>query len=144
MKTISRLAVFLLSWPLTSTADPIHPIAGGAYWHHDSNWVFPARVGEFQRVGIPQDIAGSRNASAWYALERDGARFVAEVEIRARDEAAGEGDAPPESRRILHVLDSGEWRVTLYLEGTQPLPQNLLDDFVRGQRWDSLTQPAAH
>lgn len=69
-------------------ADPIHPIGGGAYWHHDSGWRFPEKCGEFLRVGIPQDVAGSKDAVAYYAHTVDGSRIVASVDIYPADSAA--------------------------------------------------------
>ncbi|MEJ0085078.1 MAG: hypothetical protein WDO72_05325 [Pseudomonadota bacterium] len=68
--------------------DPIHAIADGAYWHHDSGWVFPEKMGEFTRVGMPQDVAGSRDAVAYYARVIEGARLVASVDVYPSDSAA--------------------------------------------------------
>jgi hypothetical protein len=130
--------------PLAAAADPIHAIADGAYWHHDSNWVFPARVAAFTRVGIPQDIAGSLDASAWYALQIDGARVVASVEIQAVDSAEGlvqASDQVPQ-RALIHSYQAGEWRVRIYLQAPQGavIPPQLLEDFVRSQHWDRLSK----
>jgi hypothetical protein len=66
-------------------ADPIHAIADGAYWHHDSGWIFPEKIGVFVRVGIPQDVAGSRDAVAYYARTLNGVRIVASVDVYASD-----------------------------------------------------------
>lgn len=71
-------------------ADPIHPIAGGAYWHHDSGWQFPKECAEFERVGIPQDVAGSKDAVAYYARTVDGSRIVVSVDVYPADSAAAE------------------------------------------------------
>ena len=69
-------------------ADPIHRQADGAYWHHDSGWIFPEKIGDFVRVSEPQDVAGSRDAVAYYARERDGERIVASVDVFPADSAA--------------------------------------------------------
>jgi len=80
------LLVFVLS--AVASADPIHAIADGAYWHHDSGWVFAQKIGEFALVGIPQDVAGSREAVAYYARTDSGVRTVAAVEVYPADSAA--------------------------------------------------------
>ena len=49
-------------------ADPLHPLAGDAYWHHESNFIFPATLAGFARVGAPQDLDGSSTVVAYYAL----------------------------------------------------------------------------
>ena len=59
----------------------MHPFADGAYWHHDSGWVFPATIGEFERVGVPQDVAGSRDAVAYYSYVANGVRTTASVDV---------------------------------------------------------------
>jgi len=73
-------------------ADPIHAIAGGAYWHHDSGWEFAQKIGEFELVGIPQDVAGSRDAVAYYEREFKGARVVASVDVYPADSASAAAD----------------------------------------------------
>lgn len=83
------LACLIVGHPLH--ADPIHPIAGGAFWHHDSGWEFPEKSGEFMRVGIPQDVAGSRDAVAYYARVIEGSRIVAAVDVYPADSAAAPG-----------------------------------------------------
>lgn len=67
-------------------ADTLHPARDGAYWHHDSGWVFPERIGPFVRIGIPQDVAGSIDIIAYYARE-DGPRITAVVDVYAADSA---------------------------------------------------------
>jgi hypothetical protein len=151
--------------PRPTFADPIHAIAQGAYWHHDSGWIFPERIGEFVRVGIPQDVAGSRDAVAYYAREANGVRMVASVDVVAADSTA-EGATQElaetalgaklaselplnakgmkalhavHGRRALYFAVVGEWRVRILVElpaGGADTAQ--LDDFVRGQRWGTL------
>jgi hypothetical protein len=93
--------IALLAWlpDAGALADPLHARSDGAYWHHDSGWVFPERVGEFVRVGIPQDIAGSPDAVAYYAREVDGVRNTAAVDVyQATSAAAADIEARPEGR----------------------------------------------
>jgi hypothetical protein len=71
-----------------AAADPIHASADGAHWHHDSGWLFPERLGEFTRVGHAQDVAGSRDAVAYYARVADGVRTVASVDVYPDESAA--------------------------------------------------------
>jgi hypothetical protein len=118
-------------------ADPLHVRPDDSYWHHDSHWIFPARVGDFVRVGIPQDIAGSREATAWYAIVVDGVRVVASVEIQ-------EASTPQDPQRApLAQREAGDWVVRLYVQAPSgtTLPQAVLDAFVNGQRWDTLPTP---
>ena len=166
MYRILSLIALLACLPNASTrADPIHSVADGAYWHHGSGWVFAEKIGEFVRVGIPQDVAGSEDAVAHYARVESGARSTASVDVYlAVSAAAGELEtrsgpstdavipvstgALSASRRVydaetparvgVYFIDAGEWRVRIRITGSQ-LP--VMDAFVRDQRWDSL---AAH
>src|SRR5262245_48999970 len=88
MNTFKTWFATCLVYAATAGADPIHAIADGAYWHHDSGWVFPEKIGEFVRVGIPQDVAGSRDAVAYYAWNVDGSRIVVSVDVFPADSAA--------------------------------------------------------
>lgn len=144
-------------------ADPIHAVVDGAYWHHDSGWVFPEKIGEFVRVGIPQDVAGSEDAVAYYARVENGVRRTASVDVyRAASAAAGELEARaagPSSDTVFSVsttralsasrqvsdaasslvatyfIDAGEWRVRIRLTSSS---LESTDAFVRGQRWETL------
>ena len=147
-------------------ADPIHAIADGAYWHHDSGWIFPEKIGEFVRVAIPQDVAGSRDAVAYYACTLDGIRIVASVDVYASDsgnereeQASGRlqsDDAFPagkagalSGRRLIYDLDdgaatgvyviaAGEWQVRIRIAEAPKDSVPMMDAFVRDQRWDTL------
>lgn len=145
------------------TADPLHSRAGGDYWHHDSGWIFPIAIGPFERVGVPQDVAGSSDAVAYYARELQGIRIVASVDVVAGDSMAERlsvdgassqlalgtkelaatrvigSPSADASVQVLYVVDSGEWSVRVLAQ----LPADVLavaglDDFVRTQRWDTL------
>jgi hypothetical protein len=69
-------------------ADPIHAIADGAFWHHDSGWVFPGRLEEFVLTGAAQDVAGTPDAVAHYARVSKGVRATASVDVYAADSGA--------------------------------------------------------
>jgi hypothetical protein len=158
------MAMCLAASPL-AIADPIHPVPGGGYWHHDSGWVFPERIGDFVRVGIPQDVAGSTDAVAHYACDRGGRRIVASVDVFAADSAAefttlesmtGGIESPAtlaldaegtllasrivRERLPVYFVDTGPWRVRVQFTAPPDasLDVAMLDAFVRGQRWDTL------
>jgi len=144
-------------------ADPIHARADGAYWHHDSAWIFPEKVGTYERVGIPQDVAGSEDAVAYYAFVENGLRYTASVDVyRATSAAAAGLEAPApgpysdaafavsaahassSSRHVyerespvlgVYLIDSGDWRVRIRVTGPDLAT---MDAFARGQRWDTL------
>jgi hypothetical protein len=145
-------------------ADPIHAVADGAYWHHDSGWVFPEKIGDYVRVGIPQDVAGSEDAVAYYARVENGIRSTASVDVyRAASAAAGELEAraagtssdtafPVNASRALsanrqvsnadtsapvavYFIDAGDWRVRIRATGSS---LEAMDVFVRDQRWETL------
>jgi hypothetical protein len=148
-------------------ADPIHAVADGAYWHHDSHWVFPEKAGTFVRVGIPQDVAGSEDAAAHYAHVEDGVRHTASVNVyRANSMAAAEhesamaGQLSSEGaflvseanklsgiRRIYsgNTADSGLTGMYVVNAGEWRVAIRIsgssvetMDAFVRAQRWETL------
>jgi hypothetical protein len=83
------MALACLCFGHDSLADPLHRIADDAFWHHDSGWIFPEKIGGFVRIGVPQDIAGSRDAVAYYACDTDGLRTIASVDIYPADSPTG-------------------------------------------------------
>lgn len=84
-KTSLACGLLILS---IASADPVHRVADGAYWHHDSGWIFPEKIGGFERVGAAQDVAGTADAVAYYAREIGGARIVVSVDVFPADSAA--------------------------------------------------------
>jgi hypothetical protein len=90
MKPLLACAIALIAFtPIhPAFADPIHAVGNGDYWHHDSGWVFPERVGEFVRIGFPQDVAGSRDAVGYYERVFNGVKVVVDVDIFPVDSAA--------------------------------------------------------
>lgn len=163
----------------TAMADTLHAIADAAYQHHGSSWVFPEKIGEFARVGAPQDVDGTIDVVAYYAAIIDGRRIVAIVDVYPPDSAAAGakladakaalesaavrersegtlevgnppltarklhyliGDERADSQQYLYFIDAGAWIVKIRSEiPTADLAADaVLDNFVRGQRWDSL------
>jgi hypothetical protein len=122
----------------SALADPLHARDGGDYWHHDSGWIFPEQIAGFARVGVPQDVAGSRDAVAWYAREAGGERLVISVNVFPADSSrASMLEQGCEDGSPLKLESRAEWRVRICANvpaGTSPA----LADFVRGQRWGTL------
>ena len=85
--SVAVLSLTSLLFAHEGTADPIHAVRDGAYWHHDSGWIFPEKIEGFVRVGAPQDVAGSRDAIAYYAREENGLRTLASVDVYPKDSA---------------------------------------------------------
>lgn len=160
-KTLLMVSLVLLSSG-RAPADPIHAVADGAFWHHDSGWVFPETIAGFERVGVPQDVAGSRDAVAHYALNVNGVRMVASVDVYPTDSAAAH-DLPAggpyivsETRALtgtrsvgssgddtaslvgLYFVAAGEWRVSIRISGPLADAAPLMDAFVLAQRWETL------
>ncbi|MBC8024801.1 MAG: hypothetical protein H7Y89_02310 [Steroidobacteraceae bacterium] len=165
------LAFACLSTAAMAPADPIHSVSEGAFWHHDSGWIFPARIGKFERIGIPQDVAGSREAVGWYARVVGNTRVTAAVEVHPPEAST---DAPADATRpvstsaratlplsggaiatrnvwagvdasnvpmtAVYDVERGGWRVRIRftVPGGDAAFAAEMDDFVRGQRWDTL------
>jgi len=148
-RSLKILPLLLLVLSAGTLADPIHAIADGAFWHHDSGWVFAQKIGEFDLVGIPQDVAGSRDAVAYYARTTGGVRTVAAVDVYPQDSALeheiasgmkqksedslaiGPGE-PLRATRVVYESPSGSAMTVLYfvtmrdwrvrIEVTAPVP----------------------
>lgn len=161
-KTFLMASLALLSSAGT-IADPIHAKPDGTFWHHDSGWVFPSKIGEFSLVGIPQDVAGSRDAVAHYARVENGVRTVASVDVYPSDSAAshekpaGGAFIVSESRALtatrsigaanenvarglmgIYLVTAGEWHVSIRISSPLMDAAPLMDAFVLAQRWDTL------
>lgn len=118
-KTLA-LAAFALFYIFPAHADPLHARAGGEYWHHDSGWIFPEKIAGFERVGVPQDVAGSRVAAAYYARVENGQRMVASVEVSP-------------------INDGDTWSVRIGIDVvTGASATAAFAEFVKLQRWDTL------
>lgn len=159
-------ALFACLPGVRAQADPIHAVAGGAYWHHASNWTFPETIGRYARVGIPQDVAGSDDAVAHYAYVEEGVRYTASVDVyRVDSAAAGEHEAAIAGKlssdgpfllgtnalsgiRRVYASDAGASALTgVYVinAGEWRVAMRIsgsqlesMDAFVRAQRWESL------
>src|SRR5690348_2788876 len=81
-RALLRAALLAVMIPASGLhADPLHPLAGDAYWHHESNFIFPATLAGFARVGAPQDLDGSSTVVAYYARGTGDDRLVVVVDV---------------------------------------------------------------
>jgi hypothetical protein len=169
MSQLLRLAAALacILCAQMSLADTIHAMQDGSYYHHQSGWVFPDKIGDFSLVGVPQDINGMVDVAAWYARESKGVRTVASVSVYPPDSAQPETTpasikAKPvtveiskkpllqatrlafkdgkSSRAIVYFVDTGPWivRIRSSVPAADKEIAPVLEKFVRGQRWDKL------
>ena len=165
MKLLAALACLTLTQPCL--ADTIHTQAGGGYYHHQSGWVFPEKIGEFSLVGVPQDITGTDDFGAYCARVHKGARTVASVHVYTPDSAEPETrpasiKATPlameisrkpklratklvykdgkSSRATAYFVETGAWivKIRASVPATDKETAPALEAFARGQRWDSL------
>ena len=72
----------------TAYAADFETLADGAIRHTASGWTFPKAVGDFQRVGDPQGIAGTRDGVANYEFTADGNQYSATVYVYPPDSPA--------------------------------------------------------
>ena len=149
-----RIACLLvaLAAPLALHADPLHPLAGDAFWHHDSNFIYPATLAGFERIGAPQDVDGSTTINAHYrgdANERslivsidlfprgDGAAdFSGAKSIESIDLGAGRGLAqrarfPGSIGEVLYSLEHGGWRMLIRARLREESDAARVDQLVR-------------
>jgi hypothetical protein len=142
MSQLSRLAAALtcVVFAHVSLADTIHANQEGSYYHHQSGWIFPGKIGDFSLVGIPQDINGTVDVAAWYARESKGVRTVVSVSVYPPDSAQPAFKEGKSSRAIVYFVETGAWivRVRSTIAATDKATAPLLEAFVRNQRWDSL------
>jgi hypothetical protein len=169
MNMLLRLiaALACLAFVQATLADTIHAMRNGGFYHHQSGWVFPEKIGEFSLVGIPTDINGTVDVAGYYAREAKGVRTVVSVSVYPPDSAQPETTAasfkatavsieiskkPPVhaarlafkegkgSRAILYFVDAGPWivRIRSSVPAADKEIAPAIEKFVRGQRWDSL------
>lgn len=81
----AAIAVFATAFLSPVNADPLHAIAHDAYWHHESNFIFPATLAGFTRAGAPQEVDGSTTVKAYYAQGSGDARVVVEIWVFPSD-----------------------------------------------------------
>jgi hypothetical protein len=174
VNSLKRIALALtcLAVSTVSLADTIHEMENGAYYHHQSGWIFPAQIGDFSLVGAPQDINGTVDVIAYYARMSKGVRTVASVSVYPPDSAAPEttpasikatpiavelSKQPPlraarltykdgkTTRATVYFIDTGPWiiKIRASLPATDKENAPILEKFVRGQRWDRMQLSSA-
>jgi hypothetical protein len=71
-------------------ADTLHDIGAGSFQHHDSGWIFPRQIGEFVRIGAPQDVDGTIDVVAYYAREAQDGRTTASIDVYPKNSAVSQ------------------------------------------------------
>jgi len=102
---IACLSVALAA-PLVLHADPLHPLAGDAYWHHDSNFIYPATLAGFERIGAPQDVDGSTTINAHYRGGANERPLIVSIDLFPR----GDGEADFSGAMSIDTIDLGAGR----------------------------------
>lgn len=136
----SALLAALLAASFTSPAlraDPLHALANDAYWHHESNFIFPAKLGEFSRAGAPQELDGTSTVVAYYALGAGDARRVVVVEVFPITEDSKD-EAATDERGIVKTVDHGGWRVIVRAPKSGAAETQLIEALVRALAIDRL------
>ncbi|HKU13028.1 MAG TPA: hypothetical protein VJQ52_01460 [Steroidobacteraceae bacterium] len=166
--SILLAALACCALPHAALADTIHRLDDhSGFYHHQSGWIFPEKIGEFSLVGIPGDINGTVDVGGYYAREKNGVRTVISVNVYAPDSAEPETrpasikatpvtvevSQKPKLRATKVVYKDGKTsRATAYFVDTGPwivkirasVPASARDfgptlaAFVRDQRWSSL------
>ena len=117
----------------TLHADPLHAIANDAYWHHESNLIFPATLVGFERVGAPQELDGSSTVVAHYARGADDGRSVVVIEVTpvaevvAADRSAAESGASV----FVRVTDHAGWRIVVRARVADEAIREAVDALLR-------------
>jgi hypothetical protein len=88
MPALFSVTAFLLLTGRTVCAENFQELADGGVRHTESGWVFPKAVGEFQRVGNPEEVAGTRDKVAKYERSAEGNRIAATVYVYPADSRA--------------------------------------------------------
>jgi hypothetical protein len=133
MITVPRVATALICLALSqlSAADTIHAIQGGGYYHHQSGWVFPGKIGDFALAGTTPESIKATPVSV---------EISKKPRLRAAKLTYKDGK---NSRATVYFVDAGAWivRIRTSVPATDKATAPALETFVRSQRWDSL-QPA--
>jgi hypothetical protein len=85
----------------TVCAENFQELADGGVRHTESGWLFPKAIGEYQRVGNPEEVAGTRDKVAKYERSTEGNRIAATVYVYPPDSRAE--DAPLEGAKAVLV-----------------------------------------
>ena len=151
-----RAAALLVAALLLATgaavADPLHQTAENAYWHHDSNFLFPAALAGFTRIGAPQEVDGSTTINAHYGggdSERwivftidlfpraDGAAdFAGATSVKTVDLGPGRGSArrvhfAGNIDEVIYSIERGDWRLLLRGRLLEDEDAARIEEFVR-------------
>jgi hypothetical protein len=115
-------------------ADPLHAITGDAYWHHESNFVFPATLAGFTRIGAPQEVDGSTTVNAHHGSGDLEHRTVISIDLFPDDAGAVgfttaisvdtielgpvRGNArratlPGDIHEVVYAIEHGNWRIVV-------------------------------
>jgi len=125
--------------PPASHADPLHPLAGGAYWHHESNFIFPPTLAGFARVGAPQDLDGSSTVVAYYARGADDDRLVVVVDVFPIADGPSTTAATDEAKAtFVRTIEHTGWRVVVRTTLSDAGMAGDVDAFARALPVDRL------
>jgi hypothetical protein len=114
IKPILTRAILLAALlPPTLHADPLHSLANDAYWHHESNFIFPAALAEFTRVGAPQEVDGSTTVIAYYARGAGDSRMVVVIEVVPGADGPSGPPADSSGSTFVRAIARAGWRVTV-------------------------------
>jgi hypothetical protein len=134
---IRAISLLILFAPLTLRADPLHPIAEGAYWHHESNCIFPAALAGFARVGAPQEVDGSTTVVAHYARGEGAARIVAVITVFPVGDVAA-ASAGEDDGAFVRTVEHAGWRIVVRAPAVDAVIASHVDALVRGLRVERL------
>ena len=128
-RILPRAALLAALFASASHGDPLHALADEAYWHHESNFVFPPKLAEFTRVGAPQEIDGTTTVVAYYETGIGDARTVVNIEIVPVADAT----PPPAvaATAFVEIIDRAGWRVTIRAPRPDDAAQARLDALIR-------------
>ena len=82
-RKLSMTIIACLVFVPTGFADTLHKFGKrDGYWHHDSGWVFPGRIGPFELAGSPTEMDGSGDVTATYTtVGSNGSSRTANVDV---------------------------------------------------------------
>jgi hypothetical protein len=129
----AALGVGLL-WAAISTfalADTLHDIGGGVYQHHDSGWQFPHQIGDFTRVGFPQDVDGTIDVVAHYARTTASARITAIIDVYPKDSSAPQANHADAMMALRHGSPDHAEQIQQVLHIERPLPLIAVKTFYK-------------
>lgn len=124
MKLVLLLGLTALT-AQTAYAEPFQKQADGAVLHTASGWTFPQSIGDFQRVGDPQGIAGTPDGIANYEFVVNGNQHSATVYVYPPDSRAADASLEGAKAAIVARLKSLPlaqlWSEGPFRAGTAPV-----------------------